>query len=164
MIREISESDIRAITDICNYYIRTSTATFELEEITPEEMARRLRPGFPALVAEEEGRVAGYAYVHPWKERAAYWPTLELTVYLHPDFCGQGLGRELVEHLIERTRLLGRFRSVIACITADNEPSIALFKSLGFSQVSMFPEVGMKFGKLLSVVDLILPLQAGSTS
>lgn len=164
MIREFTPADIVGITEICNYYIRTSTATFELEEVSDAQMSRRFLPGFPALVAEVDGRIAGYAYVHPWKERAAYWPTLELTVYIHPDFCGRGLGRELVVNLIERTRSLGRFHSVIACITADNHPSISLFKSLGFTPVSHFPEVGMKFGRLLSVVDLILPLQAGSTS
>ena len=164
MIRDFTPADLQAVTDICNHYIRTSTATFELEEVTPEAMASRFRPGFPALVLEVGGEVGGYAYVHPWKERAAYWPTLELTVYLRPDCCAKGYGRRLVSQLIERTRALGRFHSVIACITADNEPSIGLFKSLGFKQVSMFPEVGMKFGRLLSVVDLILPLQAGSTS
>lgn len=156
MIREFSKDDLQAVTDICNFYIRTSTATFELETVTPEQMATRFLPDYPSLVAEIDGRVVGYAYVHPWKERAAYWPTLELTVYILPDFCGHGLGAELVMQLMEQTRALKRFHSVIACITADNYPSLKLFRRLGFKQVSMFPEVGMKFDRLLSVIDLIL--------
>lgn len=156
MIREFRLEDLQSVTDICNYYIRTSTATFELEEVSPEQMARRFAPEFPGLVAVEGGGVAGYAYVHPWKERAAYAPTLELTVYLAPEFCGRGLGKPLVAELIERTRRLERFRSVIACITADNERSISLFRSLGFDQVSFFRSVGEKFGQLLDVVDLQL--------
>lgn len=150
--------DLQSVTDICNFYIRTSTATFELEDVTPEQMARRFAPALPGLVAVEDGRVVGYAYVHPWKERAAYAPTLELTVYLAPDFCGRGLGEQLVSEVIERTRRLGRFRSVIACITADNERSISLFRSLGFTQVSLFRSVGEKFGRMLDVVDLQLLL------
>lgn len=158
MIREFCVEDLQAVTDICNYYIRTSTATFELEEVLPEQMARRFAPGLPGLVAVEDGRVAGYAYVHPWKERAAYAPTLELTVYLAPESCGHGIGEQLVSEVIERTRRQGRFRSIIACITADNERSIRLFRSLGFEQVSLFRSVGEKFGRLLDVVDLQLLL------
>ncbi len=158
MIRDFCLEDLQSVTDICNFYIRTSTATFELEDVTPEQMARRFAPALPGLVAVEDGRVVGYAYVHPWKERAAYAPTLELTVYLAPDFCGRGLGEQLVSEVIERTRRLGRFRSVIACITADNERSISLFRSLGFTQVSLFRSVGEKFGRMLDVVDLQLLL------
>ena len=156
MIREFCLEDLQAVTDICNYYIRTSTATFELDEVSPEQMACRFAPGLPGLVAVEEGSVAGYAYVHPWKERAAYAPTVELTVYLAPEFCGCRLGEKLVSEVIERTRRLGRFRSVIACITADNERSVSLFRALGFEQVSFFRSVGEKFGRLLDVVDLQL--------
>lgn len=158
MIREFCLDDLQAVTDICNYYIRTSTATFELEEVLPAQMARRFVDGLPGLVAVEDGQIAGYAYVHPWKERAAYAPTLELTVYLAPEFCGRGLGEQLVSEVIERTRRLGRYRSVIACITANNERSIRLFRSLGFEQVSFFRSVGEKFGRMLDVVDLQLLL------
>ena len=156
MIREFCLDDLQSVTDICNYYIRTSTATFELDDVSPQEMARRFVSGLPGLVAVEDERVVGYAYVHPWKERAAYAPTLELTVYIAPEFCGRGLGELLVSEVIERTRQTGRFRSIIACITADNERSIRLFRSLGFEQVSFFRSVGEKFGRLLDVVDLQL--------
>lgn len=152
-------TDIEEITSVCNYYIRTSTATFEIDEISTAEMADRLtavtEAGLPALVSvdRETGLLTGYAYVHPWKARAAYSPTLEATVYLAPGHTGKGLGRELTASLLDRTRATGRYRSVIACITADNAPSIALVKSMGFSQVSHFRNVGTKFGKTLDVVD-----------
>ncbi|MDE7111224.1 MAG: GNAT family N-acetyltransferase [Muribaculaceae bacterium] len=158
MIRPFSMADLAEVTEICNHYIRTSTATFELEEVSQEQMARRFSSGMPGLVAVEDGRIAGYAYVHPWKERAAYAPTLELTIYLAPEYCGRGLGEQLAAKVISLTRRTGRYRSVIACITANNERSINLFRSLGFEQVSLFRSVGEKFGQLLDVVDLQLLL------
>ncbi|MDE6144859.1 MAG: GNAT family N-acetyltransferase, partial [Muribaculaceae bacterium] len=84
--------------------------------------------------------------------------TLELTIYLAPEYCGRGLGEQLAAKVISLTRRTGRYRSVIACITANNERSINLFRSLGFEQVSLFRSVGEKFGQLLDVVDLQLLL------
>lgn len=158
MIRDFRLTDLQAVTEICNYYIRTSTATFELQEVSTGQMARRFSPQLPGLVVEVDGNVAGYGYVHPWKERAAYAPTLELTIYLAPECCGRGIGRQLVNGLVERTRALGCYRSIIACITANNESSLRLFKSLGFVQASYFRSVGEKFGQLLDVIDLQLLL------
>lgn len=162
IIREFRNEDLAEVLEICNYYIETSTATFELSPLTINEMSSRfdgIRSRFPILVAEDDnGLVAGYAYVHPWKERPAYWPTLELTVYLRTDATGNGLGRLLVGQLIERTRTLNHYSSIIACITADNFRSINLFHSLGFKDVSYFKQVGMKFGQMLDVVDLQLIL------
>ena len=164
MIRDMIPSDVDEITSVCNYYIRTSTATFEIDEHSPEEMGQRLKEikdaGLPVLVSvdEQSGRLSGYAYVHPWKARAAYSPTLEATVYLAPGHTGKGLGRELTTALLKRTRSLGKYKSAIACITANNAPSIALVKSMGFEQVSHFKSVGSKFGKTLDVVDFQIML------
>lgn len=151
IIRDYEPRDLAAVLQICNHYILTSTATFEVTPLTPEEMARRMEG---AMVCETDGNVAGYAYVHPWKERPCYWPTVEITIYLHPEATGKGLGRELVTALLHRTKA----KEVIACITADNKPSIRLFESLGFRQVSYFRGVGEKFGQTLDVTDLQLSL------
>ena len=102
--------------------------------------------------------MVGYCYAHLWKERVAYSQTLETTIYLHPDYCHRGIGKRLMQQLIEQCRAQG-FHALIACITGGNEGSIALHQSLGFEQRSCFKEVGHKFGAWLDVVDLELILR-----
>ena len=80
-----------------------------------------------------------------WKERAAYRHTLETTVYLAPGYEGKGIGRELMERLIEECRRDG-YRALIACVTEGNVVSDALHLRLGFKKVSHFKKVGLKFG------------------
>ena len=160
MIRKVTLNDVRILTDIYNGYIENSDATFETEQISEEEMKRRvleISSDFPYFVDEENGEIAGYCYAHPWKARASYRYTLETTVYLSPKYFRRGIGKKLMERLIDESRK-GSFHSLIACITAGNEASCKLHESLGFEQVSNFKEVGMKFGRWLGVVDYELIL------
>ena len=113
--------------------------------------------GYPCLVCEENGKVAGYCYAHAWKEKQAYSHTAETTVYLHPDSKGRGMGRQLMTALVDSCRQKG-LHVLIACITVPNEASVRLHESLGFRQVSRFNEVGQKFGRWLDVYDFQLTL------
>lgn len=160
MIRKITLADVEAITEIYNGYVRESDATFETVPLNVTEMKSRVEDisnDFPYFVDMEGDELAGYCYAHPWKARAAYQYTLETTVYLSPNYFRRGIGRKLMETLIEECRSRG-FHSLIACITSGNEASNALHESLGFKQVSDFKEVGMKFGRWLGVVDYELIL------
>jgi phosphinothricin acetyltransferase len=160
MIRNVKPEDVSAITGIYNHYVRESSATFETEPVTEGEMRNRIlsiSAHFPYLVDEENGVITGYCYAHPWKARAAYQYTLETTVYLAPEFIGKGIGRLLMERLIEESRSSG-FRALIACITAENESSCSFHERLGFEKVSHFVKVGEKFGRRLDVVDYELLL------
>ena len=156
MIRPVLVSDAQAIADIYSYFVMHTTVSFETEAPDAEEMEHRIRSisaSCPYLVAEEDGKVVGYCYVHPWKERAAYSHTYETTIYLSPTVCHKGIGTQLMQRLIEECRTRG-FHSLIACITAENRASILMHKKLGFHQVSDFKEVGRKFGRWLDVVDM----------
>lgn len=160
MIRTVTTADAPVIADIYNGYIASSTATFETEHVTVDEMTRRIgdiSARFPYFVWTEQGRVLGYCYAHPWKERAAYCNTWETTIYLHESAFRRGIGRQLMQRLIAECRRLGA-HALIACITAENEPSIAFHQSLGFRKVSHFREVGRKFHRWLDVDDLELIL------
>lgn len=137
-----------------------SDATFELVPVSVKAMEQRIEAistSYPYVVWEEHGDVLGYAYAHPWKERAAYAKTYETTVYVAPDSYRKGIGTGLMTHLINELRKMN-VHALIACITGGNFPSIALHKRLGFVQVSSFREVGEKFGRQLDVVDLELLL------
>ena len=122
MIRRVELQDAKAITTIYNEYVGHSVATFETEPLREEDMRNRIAGiavRFPYFVYEEEGKVVGYCYAHLWKERAAYRHTLETTVYLAPGYEGKGIGRELMERLIEECRRDG-YRALIACVTEGN--------------------------------------------
>lgn len=160
MIRKVSLSDAAAIAAIYNEYVRHTTISFETDALSEADMRSRIAhvsSSFPYLVNEEEGRITGYCYAHPWKDRAAYAATWETTVYLHPLSKGRGIGTRLMQELIRQCREAG-CHSLIACITADNAASCLFHERLGFSRVSHFPEVGRKFGQLLDVVDYQLLL------
>ena len=155
MIRNVKTCDAKDIALIYNYYIEISTITFETEPVSVEEMAARIADiseKYPYFVYEESGKVAGYCYVTSWKKKAAYNKTVESTIYIDKDFQGKGIGRALVNKLINELREKS-FHAVIACITIPNPTSVKLHEELGFRQVSEFKEVGYKFEKWLDVGD-----------
>ena len=159
-IRRVVPEDAGRLAEIYNEYVLRTTISFETEAVTEAEMKSRIEAifsAFPYFVYEYDGVVQGYCYAHPWKERAAYSKTLETTVYLAPEACGQGVGKLLMERLIDDCRARG-FHSLIACVTAENSTSVRFHERLGFRQVSRFAEVGLKFGRWLDVIDLQLVL------
>lgn len=162
MIRKVNpETDSAAIASIYKRYVCETTISFEVEPLSATQMKERIADiaaDYPYYVWQRaDGTVGGYCYAHPWKERSAYNPTLETTIYLADDCMGRGVGRRLMERLIADCRERG-FVSLIACITADNLSSCRFHESLGFRQVSLFVSVGRKFGRLLDVVDYQLLL------
>lgn len=161
MIRNVTPADAKAITDIYNQYILNTTISFETEPLTAEQMGERIKDistEYPYYVYEnEDGTIGGYCYAHRWKEREAYSHTLETTIYLAHGIERRGIGTQLMHMLIDECRHRG-FVALIACITGDNEASIKMHASLGFEQKSCFEKVGIKFGKMLDVVDMELLL------
>jgi len=157
LIRPAREGDIPAITRIYGRSVETGTASFELEPPDEAEMARRYRRlvegGFPYLVAELDGRVAGYAYAGPYRPRRAYRFTVEDTVYIAEDMQRRGVGRALLAQLIAAAGARG-FRQMIAVIgdSPHQAGSIALHAAAGFVEVGRLPDVGFKFERWLDTV------------
>lgn len=151
------EADLQPITDIYNHYVKSSTATFETRPLTLNEMRLRIESlilSNPFLVAEVDGKVAGFAYIHPWKVLTGYSPTCELTIYVREGITGHGVGNELMHALEDEIRRnYPNVVSLIACITADNTGSCRFHENHGFERVSYFRRVGRKFGKELDVAD-----------
>lgn len=160
MIREVRPDDAAQIAGIYNRYILETTISFETQPLSAEDMRKRIEEissYFPYLVAENNGKLIGYCYAHPWKERAAYCKTLETTIYLASEAKGKGLGARLMTQLIKECRNRG-YHALIACITAENEESCQFHERLGFKKVSHFEQVGQKFGRWLDVADYELIL------
>ncbi|HZN33227.1 MAG TPA: GNAT family N-acetyltransferase [Pirellulaceae bacterium] len=160
-IRLATESDLSAINDIYNYYVLRSTCTYQLEPETLEARTAWFRnhpPGkYPVTVAEVDGHVAGWGSLSKFRDRAAYDPTVEASVYIRHDLHRRGLGRALLSDLIERARAAG-FHSLLGGASGDQAASLALQESLGFTRVACFKEVGYKFGSRLDVVFMELML------
>jgi L-amino acid N-acyltransferase YncA len=168
MIRPSTDADIPAVTAIYAHHVRHGLASFELEPPGEEEMARRraevLERGFPYLVAEIDGGVAGYAYAAPYRPRPAYRFTAEDSVYIHPDHTRKGLGRLLLAAVIARCEELG-CRQMIAVIgDSANAASIGLHRALGFEHAGTLRTVGFKHGRWVDTVLMQRALGPGATT
>ncbi len=166
LIRDSTPDDVAAITRIYGHHVLHGTATFEEEAPDARELARRraatLDAGYPYLVAEQAGRVVGYAYAGSYRPRPAYRHTCENTVYVDPDCHRQGIGRALLAELIERCTAAG-LRQMIAVIGgSDHDASIGLHQALGFRIAGGLTGVGFKFGTWVDSVILQRPLGPGN--
>jgi phosphinothricin acetyltransferase len=167
-VRPASEIDIPAITRIYAHAVRHGTASFEFDPPDEAEMTRRMRvlldAGYPYLVAEVEGAVAGYAYAGPYRTRPAYRYTVENSVYIAPQAQRRGIGRALIERLIAESEARG-YRLMIAIIgDSAQTPSIELHRAAGFKMVGAFEAVGYKFDRWLDSVLMQRPLGKGSSA
>lgn len=155
-LRDAEESDLPVIAALYGREVTGGTATFETTPPTLEEMAGRFaavkRHGLPWLVAEIDGRFAGYAYASPFRPRPAYRYGVEGSIYVEEDARGHGVGRALLVALVERARAIG-LRHVIGAISDSDTSaaSIALHRSLGFRQAGVYRQVGWKFERWLDV-------------
>ena len=132
-------------------------------------MARRMddltAKGFPYIVAEIDGVLAGYAYAGPYRTRPAYRFTVENSVYVAPDMHRRGVGRALLAALIEAAEQRG-FRQMIAVIgdSTKQAASIGLHAAFGFRHVGILEHVGFKHGRWLDSVLMQRALGRATTS
>lgn len=168
-VRPAEIADLDAITAIYDHAVRHGTASYELEPPSRAEMEARFTKlrdgGFPYIVAELGGGVAGYAYAGPFRPRPAYRFIVEDSIYIAPDHQAQGLGRALLERLIADTRALG-FRQMLAVI-GDGGPhsaSVKLHEALGFRHCGMLEGSGFKHGRWLDTVFMQLSMNGGTAT
>jgi L-amino acid N-acyltransferase YncA len=168
-IRPARTADIPAITHIYAHAVEHGTASFELTPPDIAEMARRMDDlvgnGFPYLVAEAGGALAGYAYAAAYRSRPAYRYTVENSVYIARDHHRRGVGRALLASLIEACAARG-FRQMIAVIgdSTKQAASIGLHEALGFHHVGILQDVGFKHGRWLDTVLMQRALGPGAAA
>ncbi len=153
MIRDIALNDANEVAEIYNYYIKNTSITFEEDEVTEDEIKKRIESRnekLPWIVYEENNAVIGYAYATEWKSRCAYRFSVESTVYLKQGKQGNGVGTKLYQELIIRIKKTD-IHAIIGGIALPNNPSIMLHEKLGFEKVAQFKEVGHKFEKWIDV-------------
>lgn len=166
LIREAVPADVPAIAAIYAAEVRDHVNTYEYDVPDEAEMARRMRSvldaGYPYLVAEDEGGLAGYAYAGSYRARLGYRLTVENSVYVAADRQGQGIGAALLQRLIADCEARG-FRQMIAVIGEPaNTASIRLHEKFGFRLVGIFRGIAWKHGRWLDTVQMQRPLGAAS--
>ena len=146
--RIAQQQDARGILEIYAPFIQDTSITFETEVPTLESFQERIRNGlvnYPWLVAEIDGKIAGYAYCARHRERKAYQWCVESSVYIHPGFRRLGLARNLYALLFEILQIQG-FHNIYAVINLPNDQSVKLHEKCGFSYFASYEKVGYKLG------------------
>ena len=155
IIRDAIESDLPAILAITNEAIANTTAVWNNTPATLEArtawMRERQARGFPVLVANDGGKVLGFASFGDFRPFEGYLHTVEHSIYVAPEAQGRGVGKALLAALVERARALGK-HVIVGGIEAGNTASIALHTRAGFVETGRLPEVGQKFGRWLDLV------------
>lgn len=154
MIRRAEKRDIPALMDIYNEAILHTTATFdtEIKDIKNrcdwyEEHTGR----YVIYVYEEAGIVAGYASLSRYRDRRAFDPAVEISIYIHEDYRGRGIGRELMRGTLDYAKQCEEIETVVSLITSENQASIHLHEEFGFVYCGQIRHAGVKFGKKLSL-------------
>jgi L-amino acid N-acyltransferase YncA len=156
-LRAAAIVDLGQIVEIYNYYIRNSVVTFDLDAMTLDEWQHKFEwvqsLDLPFIVAESGGgQILGFAYVAPWRQKAAYRRTVEDSIYLRPAAIGKRVGTKLLAEIIAKSKAAG-VKEIVAVISDKGaESSIALHESFGFKHQGHLAKVGYKFGRWLGTV------------
>jgi len=165
IVRHASKEDCAAIGEIYNHAVLHTAAIWNDKTVDTDNriawFEARTLAGYPVLVMEDEGVVAGYASFGDWRAFDGFRHTVEHSVYVHPQHQGRGIGRSLMEALIVEARKIGK-HVMVAGIEAQNQASIHLHETLGFVTTGQMPQVGTKFGRWLDLTFMQLQLDERS--
>jgi len=153
-IRDAVENDLEAILAIYNEVILNTTAVYSEQphtlQMRKDWFTDRISNNFPVYVAEADGKIAGFSSFGHFRVWPCYRYTVEVSVYVDASFRGKGISKLLLTALIDRAKQMG-LHAIIAGISADNEISLKLHHSFGFTEVAHFKEVGYKFNRWLDL-------------
>jgi phosphinothricin acetyltransferase len=144
-IRPATEKDAAAISVIYNQGIEDRIATLETELRTPEERQRWLAsrgPRHPVIVAEVTGTIFGWGSLNPFNPRPAYQHVADFSIYVERDWRGKGVGKRLLEALIEQARKIGYHKMMLSAFPF-NQAGVALYERMGFATVGICHEMGL---------------------
>ena len=152
-IRTATINDINSITEIYNEAVLNTTATFDTETKSVEnriEWFNNHGKQQPIIVAEENNKIVGWASLSLWSDKRAYDSTSELSVYVHHEHWGKGIGKKLVEIITLEGEKAG-LHNILARITSGNESSMHIHYMHGYELIGNMKEVGFKFNKFHDV-------------
>lgn len=152
--------DVPALLDIYNYEVLHGVATLDIEPRTMEEWTAWYEAhnilNHPLIVATIDDVIAGYATLSEYRSKEAYSSTVELSIYIAPNFRRKGVASRLMGDIIEYAKNDERTHLVVSVITAGNEASVKLHKKFGFTFSGLIPEVGVKHNQMLDIENYYL--------
>lgn len=168
LIRPAARADADVLAAIYGHHVLNGFGTFEEVPPSAAEIDQRRQAvaahGLPYLVAEEAGRVLGFAYAAPFRARAAYRYTVEDSVYIAPDSTGRGVGRAVLSAVLEACAALGLRQALAVIGDSRNAASIGLHRALGFEHAGVGRSVGFKHGRWVDIVWMQKALDAGDAA
>ena len=151
VIQSITKNDVSACLAIYNYEVEHGVATLDLEPRTLEEWhewySAHQTVEHCIFVGTIDGVVVGYASLSPYRTKDAFKSTVELSIYIHQDYRGQGVASKLMAHILEYAKETDTLHTVVSVITAGNEASTALHERFNFTYCGLTPQVGFKHGE-----------------
>lgn len=159
-VRKAERKDIEALLEIYNYEVLYGVSTLDINARTTEQWTEWYEnhniKNHPLIVSEEDGVVTGYATLSSYRQKEAYASTVELSIYVHPDHRGKGVGSILMGEIINMAKADETVHTVVSVITSGNAASERLHSKFGFTFSGTIKEVGMKFGKYLDISNYYL--------
>lgn len=153
-VQKLNINNCSQATAIYNYYVENTTATYATIPVSEAEFVDYYKIGNEKTVAYRyfaDGTEAGFGLLKPYDaKKQAFDKTYEITLYLHKDFCGKGLGKEIVAHLEERAKELGLV-TLISIISTENTESCRLFEKCGYELCGHVKKAGIKFERFLGL-------------
>lgn len=153
-IRDASAADLGRINAIYNDVLLHSNAIYSEEQVSMEQRTRwfaeKQAAGFPVLIAEIAGEVAGFATYGEFRAWSGFRFTVEGSIHIDESHRRSGLGRGLLDALVEHARAAGKHR-LIAGVDSENTASLRFLTAYGFEESARLPEVGYKFGRFLDL-------------
>lgn len=166
-LRDVTLADASAVQAIYAHHVLHGTASYDTDPPsladTKAKIARITSAGWPFIVATTGSEVVAYGYVTQFRDRPAYAYACENSIYVHPDWMGRGIGRQLLIHLCERAERYG-FRQMIAVIGGAEKASVRLHASCGFRQTGRLHGMGWKHERWLDTVYMQRELGCGSST
>ncbi|MDP9796162.1 phosphinothricin acetyltransferase [Catenuloplanes nepalensis] len=156
IIRAATAADLAAVAAVYAGYVTDSVATFEENVPSPADWRARhadlAARGLPFLVADDGGRIAGYAYAGPWRPKPAYRHTVEDTIYLDPAYTGRGIGSRLLAALLDASATAGARQMIAVIADTGTDASAALHRRHGFTDAGRLTAVGFKHGRWIDTI------------
>lgn len=154
IVRDAVPDDASTLAVIYNQGIADRLATLETEERSVQERREWLSargPRHPVIVAEADGRVIGFGSLNVFNPRKAYDHVADFSLYVERAWRGKGVGRTLLETLIDRARRLGYHKMVLSAFPF-NPAGIALYRKFGFRLVGVYEEQGLLDGRWVDTI------------
>ncbi len=165
MIRTAALEDAARFSEIYRYYVENTAISFEKTAPDEKEMAARIQSvlsKYPWLTLEEDGEILGYAYASAYRSRYAFFPTVEISIYVDHRFLKKGYGSTLLTALLQEMKNEGYY-TAISVICTPNPPSEKLFLKFGFQKAGEYPKIGYKMGAWRDITEYLLPLREYQT-